>query len=39
VVTEPKLRARLEAQAAKLDLRADMLEAKGMASVTGPIPC
>jgi len=39
VVSDPKLRVRLENQAAKLDLRADTLEANGMASVTGPIPC
>jgi len=39
VASEPKLRARLEAQAAKLDLRADTLEANGMASANGPIPC
>jgi hypothetical protein len=39
VVTDPKLRGRLESQAAKLDLRANTLEANGMASATGPIPC
>ena len=39
VVTDPKLRVRLENQAAKLDLRADTLEANGMASANGPIPC
>ena len=39
VVSDPKLRVRLENQAAKLDLRADTLEDNGMASVTGPIPC
>jgi hypothetical protein len=39
VVTDPKLRARLENQAAKLDLRANTLEAKGMAAATGPLTC
>jgi hypothetical protein len=39
VVTDPNLRARLENQAAKLVQRADMLEARGMASATGPIAC
>jgi hypothetical protein len=39
VVTDPALRARLENQAAKLDLRAETLEANGMASANGPIPC
>jgi hypothetical protein len=39
VVTDPALRSRLENQAAKLDLRAQTLEANGMASGTGPIPC
>ena len=39
VMTEPKLRARLENQAAKLELRAETLEANGMASANGPIPC
>jgi hypothetical protein len=39
VVTDPALRGRLENQAAKLDLRANTLEANGMASATGPVPC
>jgi hypothetical protein len=39
VVSDPNLRGRLENQAAKLDLRADTLEANGMASATGPISC
>jgi hypothetical protein len=39
VVTDPALRTRLENQAAKLDLRADTLEANGMASASGPISC
>jgi hypothetical protein len=38
VVSDPKLRARLEDQAAKLQSRADTLEEKGMASTIGPIP-
>ncbi len=39
VVTDPNLRVRLENQAAKLDLRAETLEANGIASAKGPIPC
>jgi hypothetical protein len=39
VVTDPNLRVRLENQAAKLDLRAETLEANGIASTNGPIPC
>jgi hypothetical protein len=39
VVTDPNLRVRLENQAAKLDLRAETLEANGIASANGPIPC
>jgi hypothetical protein len=39
VMTDPKLRGRLENQAARLDLRASTLEANGMASPAGPIPC
>ena len=38
VVADPKLRARLTNQAAKLEQRAKLLEAKGIPDITGPIP-
>jgi hypothetical protein len=38
VVSDPKLRARLKNQAAKMEQRASLLEAKGIPEVTGPIP-
>jgi len=37
VVSDPKLRARLKNQAAKMQQRADLLEARGIPNATGPI--
>jgi len=37
VVSDPMLRTRLKTQAAKMERRANLLEAKGVPNVTGPI--
>ena len=37
VVSDPKLRARLKNQAAKMQQRAQVLEERGIPDVTGPI--
>ncbi len=37
VVSDPKLRARLKNQAARMERRANLLEARGIPDITGPI--